>query len=68
MNRILANLEPQSVWSYFEDICQIPRPSKKEEAIGRFLIEFAQKHNLFAQKDEAGNVLIRKPEIGRAHV
>ncbi|HEX7585328.1 MAG TPA: beta-Ala-His dipeptidase, partial [Prolixibacteraceae bacterium] len=57
----LNKLSPQPLWSYFEDICQIPRPSKKEEKIIRFLLDFAEKHELKASQDQIGNVLIRKP-------
>jgi dipeptidase D len=57
----LNNLTPTSVWSFFESICQIPRPSKHEEKIIGFLIDFAQQHNLIVKKDVVGNVLIIKP-------
>jgi dipeptidase D len=57
----LAGLKPESIWNYFEAVCQIPRPSKKEEKIIGFLIEFAQNHNLNYKKDLAGNILISKP-------
>jgi len=57
----LNKLSPQPLWNYFEDICQIPRPSKKEEKIIRFLLDFAEKHDLKAVQDEIGNVLICKP-------
>jgi dipeptidase D len=64
----LNHLLPQPLWNYFEEICQIPRPSKKEEKIIAFLLEFAQKHKLEALVDEVGNVLIRKPaSVGRAN-
>lgn len=59
--KVLNSLSPQPLWDYFEDICQVPRPSKKEEKIIRFLLDFAQKNGLEAQKDEIGNILIRKP-------
>ncbi len=29
MKRILGNLQPKRLWELFEDICQVPRPSKK---------------------------------------
>ena len=61
MERILAKLEPEIVWSYFEDICQVPRPSKKEEKIREFLMDFGKKHNLVTKRDEIGNVIIQKP-------
>lgn len=58
---ILKGLKPQAVWAYFEEICQIPRPSRKEEKIAAWLMEFARKQELEARQDEAGNVLIVKP-------
>lgn len=57
----LKGLTPTSVWSYFESICQIPRPSKHEEKIIGFLMDFARQHDLPVKKDLAGNVLISKP-------
>lgn len=56
----IKDLEPKIVWNYFYDITQIPRPSKKEEKIIAYLLDFAKKHNLEAKKDKAGNVLITK--------
>ncbi len=58
---ILNNLKPQPVWDYFEEICQVPRPSKKEGKIIDYLLGFAKKNNLKAKRDEIGNVLISKP-------
>ena len=59
-------LEPQPLFNYFEKICSIPRPSKKEEKIRKFLLEFALENKLKAKTDNAGNVLIFKPAtIGR---
>ena len=59
----LNGLKPEALWRYFEEICQIPRPSKKEEKISAWLIEFARKHGLDARQDEAGNVLMTKPAV-----
>lgn len=60
MNK-LSNLSPQIVWKYFEEIVQIPRPSKKEDKIRAYLFAFAKKHDLAVCTDEIGNVLIKKP-------
>lgn len=57
----LQSLSPQPLWDNFEDICQVPRPSKKEEKILRFLLDFAEKNGLKASQDEIGNILIKKP-------
>lgn len=61
MNNILQSLEPKLIWKYFEEICQVPRPSKKEEKIGKYLMDFAKTHHLEAKQDDAGNVVILKP-------
>ena len=60
---ILKGLKPEALWGYFEEICRIPRPSRKEEKIGAWLMEFACQHGLDARQDEAGNVLISKPAV-----
>lgn len=57
----VKGLKPEAVWGYFEEICRIPRPSKQEEKIAEYLLAFAETHHLESRRDEAGNVLIRKP-------
>lgn len=55
------DLKPASVFGYFEEICQVPRPSKREEKIIAYLRTFGESHGLETHVDAAGNVLIRKP-------
>ncbi len=59
--KVLEKLNPTIVWSYFEDICQVPRQSKKEEKIIQFLLDFGKNNNLKTKQDEIGNILISKP-------
>lgn len=61
MNRKISHLSPNNLWAHFEDICQVPRPSKKESQIISFMEQFAIKHHLDYSIDNVGNVLIRKP-------
>lgn len=56
----MKNLEPAAVWSFFHDITQLPRPSKKEEHVIAYLKAFAEKQALEIKVDKAGNVLICK--------
>ncbi len=56
----ISNLEPKIVWNFFDEICQVPRPSKKEEKIIKYLLDFGKKYNLETVQDEIGNVLIKK--------
>ena len=55
------DLKPTEVFRYFEEICQVPRPSKHEEKIIAYLQDFGREHHLETLTDEAGNVLIKKP-------
>lgn len=57
----IKNLKPTPIWNFFDQITQVPRPSKKEEKIVRFLLDFAEQNGLEAAKDAANNVLIKKP-------
>lgn len=61
MSKILSNLEPKELWRYFEDICGIPHPSKKEAKIVEYVVETGTKLGLETKVDQTGNVLIRKP-------
>lgn len=57
---MLERLEPKLVWTIFEEITKIPRPSKKEEKILAYLISFANKHGLEYKCDETKNIVIYK--------
>ena len=57
---IFSGLKPGLLWTYFEEICKIPRLSKNEERIRAYLMQFAKDHDLFAKEDSAGNILIVK--------
>lgn len=63
MNPVFSQLKPSAVWKYFSDILELPRPSKKEEKIISYLLEFAKKNHLDASTDSIGNVVIRKPSF-----
>ena len=60
MNNIL-NLNPKRVFYYFNEICKIPHPSKKEEKIVAWLLETGKALGLETKRDKIGNVLISKP-------
>jgi len=61
MNREIFNLEPKPVWKHFYSLTQIPRPSRQEEKIQQFIVDFGHKLGLETIVDEVGNVIIRKP-------
>lgn len=61
MSKEILNLEPKVIWKHFYSLTQIARPSKYEDAIQAFMVDFGKKLGLETIKDEVGNVIIRKP-------
>ncbi|MBR5084562.1 MAG: aminoacyl-histidine dipeptidase [Prevotella sp.] len=56
-----AKLTPKCVFDQFAKINSIPRPSKHEEKMIEFLLDFGKSHGFPTKVDETGNVLISKP-------
>lgn len=56
----VKDLQPKRVFEIFDEITKIPRPSKKEEKIRAFILDFAKAHGLEAKTDKVGNVVLRK--------
>ncbi len=57
----ITQLQPASLWDYFNQLCEIPRPSKHEQKLVSHIIAHAHNNGLDAFTDQAGNVIIRKP-------
>ncbi|MBN2789149.1 MAG: aminoacyl-histidine dipeptidase [Candidatus Delongbacteria bacterium] len=57
---MINELEPKLLWKHFFNISQIPHPSKKEEKLIEYLLNFAVENKLEHQVDAVGNVLIKK--------
>jgi len=57
----VRNVEPKSLWNHFADLNAVPRPSKKEERVIEFMMNFGHELNLETVKDHIGNVIIKKP-------
>ncbi len=57
----IKELKPEVVWKNFYELTRIPRPSKREEKVIKYLYEYGQKLGLETIKDEVGNIIIRKP-------
>jgi dipeptidase D len=57
----LKNLQPQSVWSHFATLCEIPRPSLKEAKLREHLIGWAKTRDIESVVDGAGNLILKKP-------
>ncbi len=57
----VRNLEPKALWNHFADLNAVPRPSKKEERVIRFMLDFGKQLGLETIEDRIGNVIIKKP-------
>ena len=61
MARVWKELEPQGVWTYMEEICQIPHGSGNIQKISDYLVAFAKKHNFWVHQETCGTVIMRTP-------
>ena len=61
MAKVTEGLPPTLVWKYFEAISTIPRGSKNEAAIAKYVMKTAKSLGLAAKQDKAGSVLVKKP-------
>jgi dipeptidase D len=57
----VSELEPQALWSHFDRILAIPRPSKDEEKARQYVIDVAERLGLDYRVDDTGNVVVKKP-------
>ena len=57
----IKNLKPECIWRNFHALTQVPRPSGHLEKVQQFLLDFAKQAGVEAFKDEADNIVMRKP-------
>ncbi|CAM3813297.1 cytosol nonspecific dipeptidase [Rouxiella silvae] len=57
----LSQLSPQPLWDIFAKICSIPHPSYHEEELAKHVLDWAAEQGLHAERDQVGNILLRKP-------
>ena len=60
-NLVLSNLEPESVFRFFEELTRIPHGSGNTAAASAWAADFAKTRGLRHRRDEMGNVVIWKP-------
>ncbi len=61
MSDQIRQLSPAAPWNIFADLNAIPRASKKEQRIAKWVQEFGHKLGLEVLTDDFGNVIIKKP-------
>jgi dipeptidase D len=57
----ITDYEPKHLWSHFDKIRKIPRCSGDEERARQYVLSFAKEKGFEADRDKAGNVVIRVP-------
>lgn len=57
----IKDLQPKVVWNNFYSLTQQPRPSKHEEKVRAFLLEWGKENGVETFADETGNVIMRIP-------
>ncbi|MBN1418045.1 MAG: aminoacyl-histidine dipeptidase [Planctomycetes bacterium] len=61
MSDAMEGLKPGILWKYFAEIARIPRCSKSEAAISKYVHDVAKRLGLPAKVDRFGNVVVKKP-------
>ena len=61
MSEEISSLQPQAIWRNFAKLNAVPRPSKKEARVIKFIQDFGASLGLETKTDEVGNVVIKKP-------
>ena len=68
MPSAVAELSPSSLWSHFDRLTTVPRPSRKEERVRAWVFEWAETHAFETCEDATGNIVVRVPATpGREH-
>ena len=61
MNNNIQELKPQNVWKHFAELCKLPHPSKHEEKVREYIVDFAARNGIDCRVDDIGNVILSKP-------
>jgi len=57
----VTHAKTKEVLKWFEEIAKIPRCSKHEEKIAKWLLEWAKENNFEAKSDKVGSIVIKVP-------
>ncbi len=62
---MLEAIDYKKIFTYFEEISNVPRGSYHNEKISEYLVQFAKDHGFSYRVDDARNVIIKKPACGK---
>lgn len=57
----ITDLKPTLVWTIFDEITKVPRPTHHLDKMKAFLVDWAKRHDIEVHTDEVGNVMMRVP-------
>jgi dipeptidase D len=60
-SKAIQGLKPALLWQHFDELSQIPRPSKREEKAVEFVKDYARKNDFQFKEDKVGNIVIQVP-------
>ena len=61
MNESILKLAPAGMWKEFQGILSVPRPSKKEAKMVKYLEQWAKDHDVKYVKEKCGNIIMTVP-------
>ncbi|QQS50449.1 MAG: aminoacyl-histidine dipeptidase [Bacteroidota bacterium] len=61
MGKEILNYKPTDVWKHFYALTQLPRPSRHEGKVIKYIQDFAIQLGLGYHIDEVGNIVVSKP-------
>lgn len=57
----ITELKPTLLWQCFDEITKVPRPTHHLEKMKKFLVDWANAHNIPVRTDAVGNVVMTAP-------
>lgn len=57
----ILDLNPKSVWGNFYGLTRVPRPSKHEEKVQQYLLQWGKDHDVDVRMDDTGNIIFTAP-------
>ena len=57
----IKDLQPKNVWNNFYLLTRQPRPSKHEEKVRQFLLDWGKEHGIDVKRDDTGNIIFTAP-------
>ncbi len=61
MKNVIEGLKPESLWEHFYQMTRIPRCSKHEEQICKYVISVAERNGFSVKTDAVNNIVVKKP-------